>query len=159
FYDDTKPDLMFFQTTNNNYKYLNDSRGEITVYSYSANPSLANGYLQSIALRHGEMGALSSGSEMPQTTIQYTSHTIAAGPTVYPLATQAVYRTDGGADPAITSYVYDWHAGTNQPKFVEVTLPSVATTQNGPGAASAYDRSKTYFDTYGRPTWSKDALG
>jgi RHS repeat-associated protein len=37
-----------------------------------------------------------------------------------------------------------------------VTMPTVTTAQNGPNTATS---QTTYFDTYGRPIWSKDADG
>src|SRR5262249_9098526 len=55
-----------------------------------------------------------------------------------------------------TSYNYTWHAGTAQMQSQTMTLPLVATTQNGPGTL---ETQITYFDVYGRAIWHQDGAG
>src|SRR5207247_6121944 len=76
--------------------------------------------------------------------------------TVYPMATTTRYRNTDGTGGQTTSYSYTWQGSTTQAEPVTTTLPTVTTAQNGPGTA---DVSVQYFDSYGRPTWSKDADG
>ena len=72
------------------------------------------------------------------------------------MATQTVYRNTNGTGPETTSYTYTWFSGTTQMQSETVTKPVISAAENGPGTA---DVTTTYFDTYGRPIWTKDAGG
>jgi uncharacterized delta-60 repeat protein/RHS repeat-associated protein len=79
----------------------------------------------------------------------------------YDFAT-ARYNSDGSLDTTFglhaqtTSYSYQFFANTVQMQSETDTLPVISSAQNGPGVA---DVETTFFDTYGRETWHKDADG
>lgn len=73
---------------------------------------------------------------------------------VQDIASDTIYRSEGGLDAQATTYDYTYHSGGNAS---EVSFPKVLTGQNGPGTAAAADEQTTFFDTYGRPVWLKDA--
>lgn len=78
--------------------------------------------------------------------------------TVYPLATETVYRNTDGTGGQTTTYAYTWFPASTQMQFQTVTKPGIPTTQNGPGVDYP-DTETTFFDNYGRPLWHKDGDG
>jgi RHS repeat-associated protein len=152
-YDETKPDLL--NKVSGNYQYLSDSAGLVETVSYyastTATDSTAGGaasYLQQLSLQQGE-----TGSAIPQQTLQYYAHSNGSGTTVYPVATNTVYRNPDGTGAETTTYSYTWFTSSTLPQSVTVTQPMVTTAQNGPGTA---DVVTIYLDSRGRPTWQKD---
>jgi RHS repeat-associated protein len=154
-YDETKADLL--NKVSGNYQYLSDSTGLLQITDYYASTTATSttaggvaGYRQDVKLRQGE-----SGTAILQSGVQYFSRT-AGGTTIYPTATQTVYRNTDGTGAETTSYAYTWFASTTQPQSVAVTKPVISATQNGPASA---DVETTFNDVFGRPIWFKDADG
>jgi RHS repeat-associated protein len=154
-YDDTKADLLNNQA--GNYQYLSDSAGLIGNITYGTSTTATSstagdvaGYYKSTSIQRGE-----TGTAIPQRTEQYFSRT-GGSITVYALATETAYRNTDGTGSETTSYSYTWVSGTVKADSFTVTLPTISSGQNGPGTA---DTTTTYFDAFGRPTWSKDGDG
>ncbi|MBY0526219.1 MAG: SBBP repeat-containing protein [Gemmataceae bacterium] len=154
-YDDTYADLL--HSVSGNYQYLADSAGLIQVIDYytstTATGSTAGGvagYQQDTKIQQGE-----TGTAILQDTEAYYTHT-GGSATVNPLATVTVYRNTNGTGGQTTSFAYMWFASSTQPESLTVTYPTVSSGQNGPGSA---DQEVSYFDTYGRTVWHKDAEG
>jgi RHS repeat-associated protein len=154
-YDETSSDLLVNQ--NGNYLYLADDAGLIyRTDFYSTTTATATtaggvaGYFQASKLQHGEQG-----TPVLQETKQYYART-AAGRTIYPVATDTVYRNSDGTGAQTTSYGYTWHTDTVRAESVTESLPIVTAAQNGPGTA---DTTIVYYDLYGQPVWLKDADG
>jgi RHS repeat-associated protein len=81
-----------------------------------------DGLLQDVTVRNGTGG----------TAIKLRSYTYVSGHgNVRPMATETVYRQEGGLEPATTGYAHTWHGSTNQIASRTTTLPSVPTTENG----------------------------
>ncbi len=140
-----------------NYEFLNDETGLIYDTDYytstSAGESTAGGvvgYLQHTKLQQGE-----TGTAILQSNQNYFAHT-AGGATVYPVASQTVYRNDNATGAETTSYSYTWFSGTTQESSQSVSKPIIGGGQNGPNIA---DVITTVFDGYGRPAWTRDADG
>jgi RHS repeat-associated protein len=155
-YNDSFADLLD-QTQVGDYGYLNATSGLIEVTDYYATTTAGEttaggvaGYWQDTKLQQGKTGPL-----ILQATVQYFAHT-AGGATVAPMATQTVYRNTDGTGAETTSYSYTWFSGTTRKQSVAVSLPTISAAQNGPGTA---DVQTTFFDTYGRPVWTKDGDG
>ena len=154
-YDDTYADLVNYVSSN--AQYLSDSTGLYQVFDYysstTATDTVAGGvedYQESTAIRQGE-----TGTNVPQQAWSYFYRTGGNG-IATPIAEQTQYRNDNGTGAQTTSYAYTWFTGTAQAESVTITLPTVTTAQNGPNTASTMT---TYFDSYGRAIWSKDAEG
>src|SRR6185503_9287434 len=64
-------------------------------------------------------------------------------------------NTDG-TGALTTSYDYTWFSGTVQVESETITWPTIGSAQNGPGSAAS---ETIFFDSYGRPIWTKDAEG
>src|SRR5262249_30178901 len=107
------------------------------------------GYIQQISLQQGQ-----NGPAVLQKTWQYFLHT-ANGLSVSPVASDSVYRNIDGTGEEKTTYGYSWFTipGTIQVQSQTVTLPTIPTTENGPGTP---DIETTFFDSDGRPIWHKD---
>jgi RHS repeat-associated protein len=155
-YNDGYADLLHYQS-GSGYQYLNNSAGLIrqTVYATITTASTAGagdvaGYLKQTTVQQGQ-----TGTAIVVSSQQYILHT-ANGTTVNPVASRILYRNTNGTGPETTTYSYTWFTGTNREQSVVVNAPVIASAQNGPGAA---DVATTYFDTYGRPIWSKDGDG
>jgi hypothetical protein len=65
-----------------------------------------------------------------QSQTPYFSRT-ANGVTIYPVATQTVYRNTDGTGAETTSYSYTWFTSTLQMQSMTVTKPVISTAQNG----------------------------
>jgi RHS repeat-associated protein len=154
-YSDSYADLL--HSVSGNYQYLSDSSGLIQTYDYYASTTATSsaaggvaGYQQGGKLQQGELG-----TAILQSQAQYFQVT-AGGATINPLATSTVYRNTNGTGAETTSYAYTWYSGTTEMQSQTVSAPVVSSAQNGPGTA---DATTTFFDTYGRPVWQKDADG
>jgi RHS repeat-associated protein len=157
-YDDTTPDLLNNQS--GNYQYLSDTTGLVTVTDYGASTTATGstagdvtGYYKDTKLYQGE--PLPANTGMLQQQTQYFSQT-GGGTTIYPVATQTVYRNTDGTGAETTSYSYVFFSNSTQVQSLTVSLPVISAAQNGPGTA---DTSTTVNDIYGRPIWTKNADG
>jgi len=108
------------------------------------------GYYKDTQVQQGQ-----TGTPILQSATQYFSQT-ANGITVYPTANTTGYRNTDGTGAETSSYGYTWFANSLQMQSVTVTKPVISSSQNGPGTA---DTETTFFDSYGRPIWNKDADG
>ncbi len=150
------PDLL--NESGGNYEYLNDSTGLVTTTSYYSGTSTATsttagsaaGYESATYIQDGE-----TGTPVEQESWQYYAFS-AGNTTTYPVATDTTYGNTNGTDTRTTRYSYTLYSGTVQPKLETVTLPTISTGQNGPNTT---DAQSTFYDTYGRPIWTKDADG
>src|SRR5262249_4747053 len=154
-YDETKADLLF--NDRGNYQYLRDSEGLLEIRTYytattatSTTAGGVDGFLQKVELQRGE-----SGTPIKQSQVDYFTRS-AFSQTFVITANSTVYRNTNGTGGETTSYAYTWQGSTAQVESVTVTLPTVTTSQNGPGSA---DTSTTFFDNFGRATWHKDGDG
>ena len=137
---------------------LRNSDGLITLYMYGSSngattttPGDAEGYLSEIDIQQGELG-----SPIKQSSTQYIKVT-SGSDFIFVPATQTVYRSDasGGTDAVTTStsYTYD---GFELASTV-AKAPPIDTTQNGPSTSgSDPDTTTAYYDTFGRPIWTRD---
>jgi RHS repeat-associated protein len=144
-YDDSKPDLV------NNNQYLSNTSGQIQIIDWYTSTSGGGvaGYLQDTKLQQGLQG-----TPILQGTTQYTTQT-AGSVTIHPVASDTVYRNTDGTGAETTNYAYTYFGGT-QVQSVTVTRPVISAAQNGPGVA---DTETTFYDSYGRPIWTKDGDG
>jgi RHS repeat-associated protein len=154
-YDATKPDLVNNQ--GGNYQYLRDSDGLIEVRTYftsttatSTTPGGIAGFYQKTELKHGELG-----TAILQDQVDYFTRS-AFGVTLGVPADTTVYRNTDGTGGETTSYAYTWVGSTAGVESITVTLPTIGSGQNGPGSA---DVVTVFFDTFGRPVWTKDGDG
>jgi len=129
------------------YDYLRNYDGLITDFSYytsttasSTSAGGAAGYLQGVSIRKGEYG-----TPIPQSHQDYISRT-AGNTTIYLPANSTTYANADGTGALTTSYAYTFFSGSVQIESQTTTTP-----------AGGVDT--TFFDTYGRPTWKKDAKG
>ncbi len=155
-YDDSYADLLHYSS--GSYAYLSSSSGLITTYIYgssttatSSTPGNVAEYLESTSVQQGQ-----SGTPILQSSQEYIAHTATGYATVYPLASQTVYRNTDGTGSETTSYSYTWNY--DLPQSMTVSAPLIGTSENGPGG-TAYDVTTTYFDNRGRPTWEMDPDG
>ena len=155
-YDETKADLMDFQSGTGTYEYLADDNGLIRVTEYYAdtNPvtGAAEGYMRCEKVKKGQLGA-----EIKLREWKYVEHAD-GGSKVYPVWKETVYRSDasGGSDPVTTEYAYTWFSSTLQQQQRTTTPPVVPTSQNGSGIAVS---RVEVFNKYGQRTWLKDERG
>jgi hypothetical protein len=156
-YDDTKSDLLNFNSQTGLYQYLSNTTGLINLTDYgtsttatSSNPGDVAGYLKDTKVEQGQQGtAILIGGQ------QYFSQT-ANGVTIFPLANTTSYRNTNGTGGETTGYAYTFFTGTNQIQSITTTLPTVTSGENGPGTA---DVQITFLDNYARPIWTKDGDG
>lgn len=153
-YDENEADLL--ELVSGNYTYLRDGEGLIETIGYyssttatSSSAGGVDGYQQNWGIRRGE-----TGTNVPQG--EYTYIERSGGATIYPLASSTKYRNTNGTGGQTTSYTYTWFTGTALKESQTTTLPTVTTGQNGPNSAAV---QTTFYDTYGRPIWAKDADG
>jgi RHS repeat-associated protein len=145
-YDDTKADLL--NSVSNNYQYMSDSSGLVTVYDYTAsNPT---GYLLDVKIQQGELG---SAIKLQQWA--YVSQNTSVG-TIFKTSSDAVYRNTDGSGGESTTFSYTWVGTTAGVQSVQTSLPVIASMQNGPGTA---DVETVFLDGWGRPNWYKNADG
>ena len=125
--------------------HLADSAGLITDYTYYtetvAASGKAKGYLEKVGIRNGETGA-----NVPQSHQTYFERD-AASHKIYLPAASTIYTDDAGENALTTTTAYSFFNGT-------LRVESKTTTDGSSGDATAI-----FYDTYGRPIWSKDAAG
>ena len=155
-YSDSYADLL--HNVSGNYQYLSDSSGLITMYDYYASTTATAttaggvaGYLQDTKIAAGRDGH-ADPAEQPAVL---RAHRPAASPSTRwpPTRSTATPTAPAARRPATAT---PGSAAPTQMQSVTVTLPVISAAQNGPGTA---DVTTTFFDTYGRPIWSKDADG
>ena len=144
-YDDNYPALV--DDDGGNLEYIRDAAGLVATFTYyasttatSSTPGGAKGYLSDIAIRQGE-----TGTSIPQSHQTYLSRTAGTTTTFVP-AVSTVYANTNGTGGLDTTSAYTFVSGT-------VQVESIATTDASGGVTT------TYFDSYGRPIWTKDAGG
>ncbi len=154
----TYADLLGYNAGAGTYANLAAGAGRIDLVDYGATTTATAaaagdvaGYLKDRKVQNGY-----SGTAILTDATQYFSHTYTGGPTVYPVATGTAYRNTDGTGAQVTSYAYTWYSGTDQVQSTAVSRPVIASGQNGPGTA---DVATTYYDAYGRPTWTRDGDG
>jgi len=134
--------------------HLPDATGLWHLYDYYATTDLPNGavakYGSAKRFRQGETGA-----SVLQETHKFTSRTGSTG-TIYPLASDIVYRNTDGTGAQTTSFGYTWQGTSNQILQKTTTSPIVPGTQNGSGAATS---RTVQLDAFGRETWRRDPDG
>jgi RHS repeat-associated protein len=155
-FDETKADLL--NSVNGSYQYMNNLTGLVQITDYytsttatDTTPGGVAGYIQDTAVQVGQ-----AGPKVLVDSTQYFAHS-GGGATIYPRATHAVYR-DGTnlATGMTTSYAYQWFSNSTRMQSQTVTKPTISSSQNGPGTA---DVTTTFYDSYGRPIWTRDPDG
>ena len=111
----------------------------------------AVGYFEDSKVQEGE-----SGTPVLQETETYFGHTDSNGNTVFVEATDTTYANTNGTGARTTTYGYTFYSGTNQINQMTTTLPTISSTENGPGTAAVMT---TVYDSDGRVIWTKDAQG
>ncbi|GIW76470.1 MAG: hypothetical protein KatS3mg104_1533 [Phycisphaerae bacterium] len=157
-YDDANyADLVNYNTGSNTAQYLSDSSGLIEIFEYgtstTATSSVAGdvtGYLKSTSLQNGD-----TGTAVLQVSRTYIARTGGSN-TIYPVASETIYRNTGGGGGQTTNYTYTWIGSTTQMATRTVSLPAATTAQNG---SNAVVTAVTHFDTYGRAIWVVDGDG
>jgi YD repeat-containing protein len=154
-YNDSYADLLHNQ--GGTYQYLSNNSGLITGTDYYTSTTASatsaggvNGYFKDSFVEQGQQG-----TPIFLRARQYFLRS-ANSETVYPVASDTLYVQKDGSGQQQTSYAYTWQTNTVQVQSVTTTLPTVATTHNGPGVA---DTATTFFDNYGRPIWFMDGDG
>jgi RHS repeat-associated protein len=153
---EAKPDLVGLNA--GSYAYLNASSGAFHYYDYAYTAPAGSGdvvgYLKGERIGNGYNGTTIKISEF-----KYDTHADANGAVVHPLKSSEVYSGAGGAGGRTTTYTYFWYPSTNGASAVTTTFPSIsggASGQNGPGTS---DAETTWYNSFGLPTWFKDADG
>jgi|GEM_PF-1725848 len=146
-YNESLADLVGFNA--GNYSYLHDHQGVVTDFEhYTSTTATAtvmggvSGYLQSVAVRNGDLG-----SSIPQSYTEYIAHT-AGTSTIYLVAAETAYANGDGTGALTTTTEYGFFPGTHQIQSRTTTPPSGST-----------DAESVVYDTFGRPIWIKDAEG
>ncbi len=146
---DTDSELKNFldpTTVSNDSATLNDSDGLITLYEFNSDKRPTG-----MKVKKGENGTAyyisatdyGNGTDAPKylRTATYA----------YPDKT----ATRSAGKKTTIAYTF-WDAGKTQIKKQTITLPSIATSQNGSGTATTSER---YYDRLGRLRWTKDGEG
>jgi RHS repeat-associated protein len=154
-YDEARPDLLNQQ--GGHYQFLYDDRGLITRTEYyttttagETTPGGVTGYEYQQSIQRGQMG-----TPILQSTTQYFSHT-GGGATIYPTATDTVYRNTIGTGPETTSFSYTYYDDSTRIQVKAISQPLIVAAQNGPGTP---DLTMSVYDTYGRTISTTDAGG
>ena len=113
--------------------------------STTATATAAGGALGYEAATYDQQGI--DGTPVLQETLTYIAHTDAGGATIYPTATDTVYRNDDGTGAETTTYGYQWYAGTDQPSVTTVVAP---------GATAG---TSVAFNADGMAVWLRDPDG
>ncbi len=156
-YGEQYPDLLD-NTGGSSYQYIATLSGllEFTDYYTSTTATATTsggvlGYVEDTAVQLG-----TNGPKLLVDATQYIAHS-AGGATVYPMATHTLYRVGGDLTTGMTtSYAYTWFSGTTRMQSETDTNPTISSSENGPGTP---DVTTTFYDTYGRPIWTKDPDG
>jgi RHS repeat-associated protein len=134
--------------------FLSSAAGLVNTYTYYTTTNIGlgqvAGFMATTNLKQGQ-----TGTAIPQSQILYTSRAGTSG-TIYPVASQTVYRNTDGTGAQTTNLTYTWQGSTNQISQRTATFPIVTTAQNGSNAATAVDM---VMDTFGRANWMRDEDG
>lgn len=157
-YDESKSDLLDFNSGTGKYLYLRDNEGLIHVTDYyssttatTTTPGGVTGYVQFSKVKKGQSG---TAIKLAETT--YIKRT-AGGRNVYPVAQQFSYPSESNQSLKIeTSFAYTWYTGKTQIQQRTTTLPAISTTQHGDNTSAT---RKDYHDQYGNLTWQMDERG
>ena len=166
-YDESLADLVGLVSdpfAGDNRTYIRDNEGLVETLGFATagtaaanaatvgDDGLVEGWTEFWSYHNGEKGAGQKRIEY-----EYRLQTVSGEDIVYQ-SKQTEYRVAsvGGTDPQVTSFVHTYYSGTFAVESTTVTLPTVATAQNGPNSASS---EVTFFDIYGRPIWFRDADG
>ncbi len=165
YYDDSLPDLVDYASDS---PYLSNSDGLFQIATYYASTALGidedtdggvEGYTHQRAVAHGETAARltvgATGGPILSSDYTYFAHTV-DGQTIYPTASYTTYSNEDGTGAATTEYAYTWYTDTFQVQQQTVTLPAIATDQNGSGLSTV---TRQWYDAEGHLTWSMDELG
>jgi len=154
----TYADIVGYNAGAGTYANLSSGSGRIDLVDYGAGTTATSttagdvaGYLKDDKVQDGY-----AATAILTDAVQYFSRTSSGGSTTYPAATSTAYRNTDGTGAEVTSYAYAWYSGTDQMQSETVSLPVIASTQDGPGTA---DVTTTFYDVAGRPTWIKDGDG
>ena len=156
YYDESKADLLDYNATNGQFKYLNNDSGliHLTEYYPDVSPPTegAPGYLKSRQVKKGVQGTAIKIRDW-----EYTSRT-AQGQTIYPVRKEICYPSASNQLLQIecTLYSYTWHTDTLQMLTRTTTLPAVAASEHGSGGT---DTRVEEFDGYGRVIELQDERG
>lgn len=149
-YNDSSADLNVALKTSEGLIHLTEYYPPASSSSSSSDTGGPAGYKKAEKLQEG-----SNGTPILQKSWTYTSHS-AGGNTIYPQATETVYRNDDGTGEIVTSFSYTFYSGTLQMQQITTTLPVVPASQNGSGFAAT---RKVYLDEYSNQIWSMDERG
>lgn len=125
--------------------YIADQNGLVVNYGYNS-----AGLGTTISIQDGDKPSV---SPQLQVTLAYVDHTLASGITLHNVSSVTTYAGTNGSGAATTTLEYYW-ASTAQPSKMVVTLPAVATAQNGSNTSAQVAIS---YDSLGRVTWMRDA--
>ena len=155
-YDDTKADLLNYDSSAKTFEYLSNDSGLISVYNYYRGTDLGTGAVEGyLAFEKVKQGQL--GRETKLRRLTYVQRTVGSN-TITLKAAETAYRSEagGGSGAAKTEYAYAWYSGSLQMQQKTTTLPVIPAHQNGSGVA---DSIVEVFDQYGNLTWKKDQRG
>lgn len=150
---------------------LKDSEGLIEEAIYATattatdtNAGDVDGYLKEYSIRQGD--SRSSLETVKVSSREYfkrvdkgvdgIENTADDRGTVYPVASETVYRNTNGTGAQTAEYEYEWVGGSTRIASMEITRPSVSSGQNGSGTG---DIEALVYDRFGRPAWTKDGGG
>jgi RHS repeat-associated protein len=154
-FSESLTDLIGYSSSGSTY--LAASSGLITNYVYGTSTTATDstvgdveGYVKSVSIQRG-----TGGTAIVQSAQTYIART-ADGIANYHVASSTRYRNDNGTGAETVTTAYTWQGSTAQAASMTTTLPTVTTAQNGPNTATSMTQ---VFDSEGRLTWSKDAIG
>ncbi len=154
-YDQTKDDLLDYNTGTQEYQYLRDNSGLIQVTEYDTVSATEN-YVKYRSVREGQLG-----TDIRQSQTDYTTQT-AGGATRVLISKQIVYTDESHPalpiETRLRLHVLFRHS-TAKSQIVTTTLPAVSGAQNGSAtsATTAEIRPAGQSDGIDRRTWSDDA--
>jgi RHS repeat-associated protein len=142
---------------NNNFEFIKDNDGliQVTNYATATTATATTGgsvdrYTASMSVMRGDLG-----SQVYQSAYTYVIQS-AGGSVVVPRASMTTYRSTTATGAQVTTYGYQFAAGTTQIVSQSVSKPIALGSQNGSGTS---DVTTTFFDASGRPVWTRDADG
>lgn len=136
---------------------LSTTQGLVTEYQFNSNG--LREYVQ--VMKGAESSGSSSSSSSPKVKSKlkswtYVEKTETGLGTIWPVASETVYRNENNTGGVTTNYAYLWHTGTLQPSKITTTLPPIPTSENGTGVSTV---TEEHFDSDGYRTKSVDGVG